>query len=53
MHYKQEMKIKETAFSNKLSFSFEAFHEYKHMGNTNITHFIPISENKTQVETEG
>ncbi len=52
-HGKQEMELKETVVANNLPHSFEAFYEHKHMDNTLLTKFIPISDNKTRVETEG
>ncbi len=51
-HGKRTMELTETITANRLPDSFEAFYHHKHMDNTMVCKFVPLSENKTRYDYE-
>mgnify|MGYP001546428379 CR=1 FL=1 len=49
---KRTMELTETIRANRLPDSFEAFYHHKHMDNTMVCNFVPLSENKTRYDYE-
>ncbi|OEK00982.1 hypothetical protein BFP97_05415 [Roseivirga sp. 4D4] len=51
-HGKRQMELTETIISNNMPESLKAFYHHKHMDNTMICKFIPLTDHSTRYETE-